>query len=515
MRRVILLILSIITVVMSLNISFAFAETGTETQEQQELQVKTISELGNAVIAGSAVYVDGMLKYSGRGDTVGYKGDYSNTLVEFDVVFDFLKFPAWFSLTFKASGFDRTQSSNLTQKGYSILIYYSGKVEVKKPGLTETIGKINNLSEGTKYRIKAGAYNEGEFVRIYLSVDGVEIINALDQVDPYLTGAYFNICGDGGTSARLYSTKKEIVPNYYTYTNSTMGSYPTTTASSVTYDKYKNVHLLSSAGTFGWWQGLKYFSFETKLNWSKFGNGANLWVAMRAESFDRVTTAHSGYSVRIGRAGVIELYKNGSKITNGKWKFVIDTDYVFEFGVVDLDENRTMVFVNVNGDPAVTMIDDNAPLQRRGWFNINGDGAIDCTFKSVSTKVTPLVTKVIDNQSYYSIETYFNNTVSYTDMEMEDFSSTLLDAIWLNNSSVAEWNNGYYALSNMEKTNAVSVRYISNRLIITINKTLYNKASNNQTDFTFRELMLKKTSVDKGFVCPTGYQLKQTYYYNI
>jgi hypothetical protein len=129
MRKIFLLILSIISVVTSVTFSFAFAETGLDPQatdpqatEQQELQVKTISERGNATIAGSAVYDDGMLLYSGSGDTGGYKGDYSNTLVEFDLAFDFLQFPAWFSLTFKASGFDRTQSSNLAQKGYSILI---------------------------------------------------------------------------------------------------------------------------------------------------------------------------------------------------------------------------------------------------------------------------------------------------------------------------------------------------------------------------------------------------------
>ena len=522
MRKIFLLILSIISVVTSVTFSFAFAETGLDPQatdpqvtEQQELQVKTISELGNATIAGSAVYDDGMLLYSGSGDTVGYKGDYSNTLVEFDLVFDFLQFPAWFSLTFKASGFDRTQSSNLAQKGYSILIYYNGNVEVRKPGLTTITGKINNMAEGVKYRVRVGAYNENEAVRIYLSVDGVEIINALDQVDPYLTGAYFNICGDGGTKARLYSTKKEVVPDYFTYTNSTMGSYPTATASGVSYDKYKNVSLHSSAGTFGWWQGLRDFSFETKINWEKFGNGANLWVAMRAERFDRVTTAHNGYCVRVGRAGVVDIYKNGTKITGGKWKYEQNTDFIFEFGVVDLDENRTMVFVNVNGAPAVTMVDDNEPLRRHGWLNFNGDGEINCTFKSVSTKVTPLVTKVIDNISFYTIETYFNNTVSYTDMEMEDFSSILLDAIWLNNCSVAEWNDGFYALSNSERQNAVSLQYQNNKLIITINKTLYNKANNNQTEFIFNELMLKKTGVNKGFVCPTGYQLKQTYYYNI
>ncbi len=484
--------------------------------EPSTLEVKTLSDIGNATIAGSgAYYDDGMLKYASSGNTIGYKFDQSYTLLEFDIIFDYIKFPGWFSLTFKASGFDRTQSSNLEQKGYSIIIYPTGSVEVRKTDLQNAVkGNIANFSTGVKYRFKVGVYNENNLAKIYLSVNDTEVLNATDESNPYLTGNWFNICGEGGTSARLFSTKKEIVPNYYTYTLSTIGDYPQSTETGVTYDRYKNITL--KGGTVGWRQGLRNYSVEMNMNWSRFGSGSNVWVAMRASGFDRCNSPNleqKGYVVRIGRVGVVELYKNGKKVTSGSWKYAENTDFVFEFGCVDLDETRTMVFVNLNGTPVTSMIDDNEPIMSAGMFNMNGDGDLTCNITSASTKLTPLVTKVKESQDTYTVETYFNNTISYTNMEYSDFTAVLLDAIWVNGTSVKDINNAYYALIGDEHIKVIDLNYINNKLILTINKKWYNITNNLEFNFEFNELILKKTGTETGLICPSGYLLKQTYYY--
>ena len=62
----------------------------TASNEPSALEVKTLSDIGNATIAGTgAYYDDGMLKYAGSGNTIGYKLDQSNTVLEFDIIFDY------------------------------------------------------------------------------------------------------------------------------------------------------------------------------------------------------------------------------------------------------------------------------------------------------------------------------------------------------------------------------------------------------------------------------------------
>lgn len=516
MKKLVLFFVAIVLLTITLTTTFVFKDSSASTTAISNAQVKTLPDLGNPTIAGTgAYYDDGMLKYASSGNTIGYKGDYSNTLVEFDIVFDYLQFPAWFSLTFKASASDRTQSPNLSQKGYSIAIFYNGNVEVWKPGLTtEMTGKIGGLTVGEKYRFKVGAINDGDAVRVYLSVNGVEIINALDTVNPYLTGSWFNICGDGGTSARLFSTKKEIVPDYHTYTNSTIGGFPTATDSGASYDRFKNITL--GSGTVGWGQKHKDFSFETNMNWSTFGNGSNVWVALRANGFDRNNGITSGYLIRIGQVGVIEISKKGSSIgSKGSWSFMPDTDYAFEFGVVDLDENRTMVFVNVNGKPVATMIDNESPLRNAGFINFNGDGSVNCKMTSINTRLTPLKTKVSSDQTYTIIETSFYNVISHSDMAYEDFSNVTLEAMLVNDTSVLEWNEKYYASEGSERLRAIDVKFSNNKLTVKIAKTLYKTANDQHVDFEFSNLMIKKSGENKGFITPSGYVLKQTYYFSL
>lgn len=512
MKKFSLALIAIILVVVSTFSGFVVQGGNEQTVEPE---VKTISEIGSPTIAGTgAYYDDGMLKYANTGNTIGYFYDQSASLLEFDIIFDYMVFPGWFSLTFKADGFDRTQSANLTQKGYSIVVFPSGEVQVWKEGLAGVGGFISGLSNGVKYRFKIGVYNENSATRIFFSVDGVEIVNAVDNSNPYLTGEWFNICGDGGTSARLFSTKKEVVPNYYTYTLSTMGDYPTATETGATYDKYKNITLYG--GTIGWGQLLRDFSLEVKMNWERFVAGANVWVALRANYFDRATSPNiSCYSVRVGSLGAVEIYKNGAFVSGGGWSFVMNTDYVFEFGCVDLDENRTMVFVNINGMPVTSFVDYNNPIKSAGYVNFNGDGDVMCHMSSVSTKLTPLKTKVKQTDTEYVVETYFNNTMSYVDMKYADFSDYLLDAILLNDTAVKDINNVYYALNGSEKINAIDLIYVNNKLVINVAKVWYSKENNVETDFILNELCLKKTGDGRGLICPSGYKLKQTYYYNV
>ena len=134
---------------------------------------------------------------------------------------------------------------------------------------------------------------------------------------------------------------------------------------------------------------------------------------------------------------------------------------------------------------------------------------------SVNTKLTPLVTKVSETATIYTVETYFNNTISYTNMNYANFSDVLLDAILINDNSVKDINKNYYALNQSEQVRAVEVSYVDNKLILNINKTCYFKLNDSETQIEFSELALKKTGATSGLICPSGFALKQTYYYTV
>jgi hypothetical protein len=62
---------------------------------------------------------------------------------------------------------------------------------------------------------------------------------------------------------------------------------------------------------------------------------------------------------------------------------------------------------------------------------------------------------------------------------------------------------------------AVDVAYENNKLIVTLQKQTYIKANDELSAFALQELALKKTGLNTGLVCPSGYVLKQTYYYSV
>ncbi len=510
--------------VLSLFNTFFLTNFVSSASAEQDYTTKTISEIGNPLMAGTGSYYDdGTLYYAHTGCTIGYNYEHGSTAFEFDLLFDNMAFPGWFSLTLKADGFDRTQSPNLTQKGYSFAIFPSGAVEVWKDGLSGVTGNMGAISTGIKYRVVIGAINRDEGVHLMLKVNGVDIISYTDTNNPYTEGNWFNICGDGGTViAKLITTKQEVYPNYYTYTLSNIGSYPTIANIESAYvDRYNNMELYGSASTVGYMQYLKNFSLEMNVNFDTFPHGTSLNIAMRSSGLDRANSpnlAIKGYVIRIAYynwGGSIAVTKNGADLGSVGYTFSEDTDYVLEIGTVDLDSSRTNVFVSVNNQTVLSVVDDNAPLQNYGWITFNNDGQVYCKMTSTNNKLTPLVTKVQETETSYVVETYFNNTISYTTMYHDNFSEALQKAISINSNSVYDINKAYYAIKGESRTNAVTLKYVDNKLVITIEKDWYLKSNDTNTTFEFEQLSLAKTTNSGGMVCPSGFVLKQTYYYNV
>lgn len=483
---------------------------------------KTVSEIGNPTIAGASYYDDGTLFYSDAGSTVGYQLDQSNTTLDFDVIFNSLAFPSWFSLTLKADGFDRTQSPNLKQKGYSFVIFPSGQVLVWKDGVTFDGSSINPVVVGEKYNIKIGATNVGSNVHLVLKVNGQTAVDTVDENGAYLNGSWFNICADGpSVNAEIISTKKETYPDYYTYTLSTLKGYPLiANPQFASVDKYNNIEINGSGATVGFNQRLQNFSLETKVRFEEFNFPANFYIGVRVGGFDRVMSPNlqrKGYSFRIGAGGVVEVYKETASLGTGSFGVAFEQgkDYVLEIGAVDINENSTNLFVKINNKTVVSLFDNDSPLQTYGWINLNGDGNVSCKMTSSDTDVNPLVTRYTQTVDYDVYDICFENPMSYEEMSYASFGERNLKAILLNDESVSNINKAYYSKNGADKVNAVDLSFKGNVLQIKVAKTVYSAATDQTATLVVESLTVKKTSEKGGLLCPNGLVLKNHYEYSV
>ena len=504
-------ILPAILFVLSLLMCLSFLPAA--SAQEPTFETKTLTEIPSPTIAGtSGSYIDdGVLYYASTGDTVGYKLDHSNIMFDFDFVPTKFAFPGMISLTLKATGLDRTQRAG----GYSFILYPAGTIDVKKGG--ETISSANKIFEkNTKHNINIGAITEETSVRLILKVNGVEVINFVDSTEPLTSGTWFNICGEGGCSAEFHTTKKTVIPRYYTYTLSTLSQYPRTAGTVLAeVDKHNNISISSSGSTVGFNQYLQNFSLEMKINFSKFSWPANFYFSARASGFDRVMSSNlstKGYSFRISSAGEVQIYKEKASLVKGSCGAIsTGKDYVVEFGTVDINENSTYVFFAVNNKVCASAFDNDSPIQKYGYVNMNGDGNVACKISSSDTKVSPLRTVKAEKDGVYEIKTYFVNPISYKKMTTQDFSERNLKAISIADKTLWELKNNYYAKSGNEEIAPFEIEFENNVLSIKLQKTLFKNSTDEQENFVPSSISISKTGKANGLDCSSGFFLKQTY----
>lgn len=479
---------------------------------------KSISELGNPRIAGSSYYDDNIMYYTSTSSTISYLLDNNDILVDTYISFEKLAFPSWFSLTFRASGADRTNASALTQKGYAFMIRPSGEVRVTKNGASFTSANTNSFVTNRKYDIQIGAICEDTTnIRILLIVDGNVVIDVLDTENALLSGgSWFNICSDGSVKAKLYSKKKNYIPEYEHYTLSTLGSYPSTNGADPIpeIDEFNNISLISSSQSVGFYEALQNFSLEFKINYSELSAGCNFWMSTRSQKFDRASSVKTGYKYRFGSGGAVEIYKlgtGGGKLCGGSFKPVVNTDYIYEIGVVDIDETKTFVYISINNQVIASAYDEVNPYQNRGWINMNCDGKMACTLKSSNTRLLPIKNTVEDKTDSLEVKVFFLNTFLKKNTMYPQMSSRNLESIIINGYNVLELNNMYYSLVDDKQVRMVDVKVINNILIININKVIYDKLTNMPIDFVVDNIEITKTNSDSGLKSDKNFFLAQTY----
>ena len=200
MRKLLLLITALILSIFTLSSMVAFAEpVGNEPGSENGPEIVSLTDLGSPSIThwGGSYYSDGTLYYQDASDTVGFYKDHSQSIIEFDIIFYSVDWPAWISFNLRAN--EASQQWNCG--GFSFFMQGAG-IGVHRAG-QEISTSIPNFTLGEKYRFQMGAYDEGNQTRLYLSVNGNELINVLD--DTKHTGNYFVITGTSGGKAKFAS----------------------------------------------------------------------------------------------------------------------------------------------------------------------------------------------------------------------------------------------------------------------------------------------------------------------
>ena len=482
---------------------------------QNQPITKTITEIGNPTITSTSYFDDGTLYYTNLGSTVGYNYDHTNTIFDFDLVFNSLQpsFAGWFGFSLKVSAFDRHNAPALEQKGYGIRLCANGVVKLTKGGLEIESKNVDPLIIDKKYNIKLGAINVGEKVNIIFKIDNVEVIDVIDEDNPYLTGNWFNMNGDGSSvSAEIITTKPERIPSYQTYTLSTLGQYPScANLEQVSVDRYNNINFKGAGASVGFNQLLQNFSFETKINFSTFSFPANFWITARATNFNRSPYC-GGYSFRFSSSGGgVWVYKDGQVLASGSLGMTLETnkDYIIEIGTVDLSITKTYLFIKCNGKIALGAFDTENPLQRGGYLNINGEGEFSASLKSSNIGLTPLQTVFEEDSDEEIVKVYFLNSIAYQNLDYNDFSIRNLKSILINDVSIYSLNQIYYSGNN---SNAIDIKYYDNVLEIRKSKQIFSKTTDSLDDFSINNISIKKTSSIIGIETMTNFLLKETYY---
>jgi|GEM_PF-1860968 hypothetical protein len=494
-----------------------------------EHEIISLTDLSSPSIAGTGTYYeDGLIHYAHAGSTVGYKMPNPDAIMEFEVTFtNRFETPTWLSFNLRASGFDRTHAAALDCLGYVMLISPNGSVTLKKDRTAVAKGSGEPLQINTKYNFKVAAIEYKEGIRAALFINDVAYVDYYDRTGALLdSGSWFNICGDAGgksLSADFLSTKESFIPPYDSYTFSNLGIYPLragTPRASV--DPHTNaIEFSSSSQSVGFSAGLQNFSLGGYYYIQEIATFSNFWIALRATGFERATSSNvGGYSIRLSGTGAVEIYKKGGsnpgRIGSGSFSFAKETGYYIEFGAVDYNESKTMVFVAVNNRVIAQAFDEEEPIQSRGWVNMTPDGNFFPYVTSRLDFITLLRHKTIQEDGRTNHIIYMDSAFGDRDMRHEDFEERILKAIEINGEGVDLLNARYHGLdSNEERVNAVSLSSRANQLIVSIADTVYDEDGNVVDGFTPSTLTIRKTSGSRGFMTAKGFILKNTTVYEL
>lgn len=486
----------------------------------------TLADLSDLFLTGSMTADDGVVyyfNYTNVSHHIGYtlKEEQVNSLVEFNIYFENFDVPdAYMTFTLRASGMGHTFSPYLTQNGYTFMIHPTGNLEVfKESTQIKALTDLKPIESGTKHSFKIGAIQESDNIRLLFILDNEVILDYLDEENPIVSnGTCFNICslvgaGGAGVVAEISPTHEFVCPKYKTYTMGNLGIFPTRSGE-VTADIYGNLNFNSGSDTAGYNVNLQNYSFEFNLNFEELAAaGAGLHINLRAKEYARANSSQcGGYGITISPTHFF-VFKVGKKhLATVYYDFKLGVDYNVEFGTVDINENQTMIFVNVDGQTVYSYIDNETPEQHRGMILMTCEGNVKCRLSSSYSGISPLKVKVNDEDTEFTTyKIYFNNAFTSKELEYADFSMRNLKSIYINGISVYDWNERYYGKEISDK--AIDLFASGTSLTIKISREMHLKSDDSSLQFDFEYLKIQKTKNDRGIQLENGLFLKQSYFY--
>ncbi|MBO4939464.1 MAG: hypothetical protein J6D30_00340 [Clostridia bacterium] len=253
--------------------------------------------------------------------------------------------------------------------------------------LLEYVWNLPTFVAGQTYEIEYGVTSFGDGSnRVHLKIDGALKMIYFDRPSETNTPLAFTKTGVPGSLFR-YALISGIGANGViepiaektqydekTLLNSQLGT--PATHSAATFDRNGGITEMSSGRNAGYNGDFLNTSIKMKGNFTATGS---MILQLRGQStvFDTPwggSWTNKGYAVYLYANGQTILTKNGATLCEG-WslsskKIATNTDYVIEFGTVNVGENAVRVFAKIDGSYVVNYLDNNNALTNSGWFTI-------------------------------------------------------------------------------------------------------------------------------------------------
>ena len=493
-------------------------------EKHGDFDVCSLADIGQPILKNGASYSDNVLYYPNSQAEVGYDMGDINALLHVKVAFEEpFTSPQRAGFTFRAGAMARTQEGPEEQKGYSFILFYNGAVEVYKNGNRLIDPLLFAPFNNRKLDVYMGAVVKDNKCHVILEIDDEVCVNIVDETNPIISGGnWFNIScsNEANVCMRVYNLNKVYAADYDAMTICDIFDAPVTSGlPDPIIDKDGYIQFSTPANTIAYKLYQTSFILSFDLYFDHLPYAANFWIAIRAKEFTRANYIKDCYVFRFSTFGHAEIYKStedGFDLVSGGYFYMAEqTWYTIDLCSVMSTNNTMMLGLGINGKNYASY-EDSDPIAHNGMLVLTADGDVTPTLVNTTSSTYVFNNKIVNTADKQNVELYFMNSVCSVDKDYNHLSYRMLNAISLDNQSIYDINQKYYALDkDNNHIRAVDMRFVNNVLNLEINKVLYKESDDSEVAFNPSILEVSKTENSEGLESDSGYRLIFSYYLDL
>ncbi len=280
--------------------------------------------------------------------------------------------------------------------------------------LLEFVWNLPTFVAGQTYTIEYGVTPFGDGSnRIHLKINGVIYVNFYDRPTEGYTPLTFAKSGaphslvryaviSGIATGKISPCESTVQYDEKTLLTSDLGE--PANFSDATFDRNGGISSISGGRNAGYNGNFKNTIVRFKGNFTSVGS---MVLQLRGQSavFDTPwggSWTNKGYVIYLFSNGQAILSKNGVALCEG-WSLsskglTTNTDYVIEFGTVNVTDTAVRVFATIDGSPVINYVDTVDALNNAGWFTIFNNAGFAGTLMPYGVEYPVITTNLQDGE---------------------------------------------------------------------------------------------------------------------